>query len=79
VRPRRVVTNLFIIAVGLFLVAFFACREGSVHDQSGFCVIDPFMPPPFLGFEYWSQVGITLAVAATGMIIAALLYLRNNS
>jgi hypothetical protein len=41
-------------------------------------VFDPFMPPPFLGFEYWSELGIGLAAAATGLVIAAVLFLRNS-
>ena len=49
------------------------------HDHSGLCVIDPFMPPPFLRWEYWIQFGITLSVAATGLLIAAFLYWRNDS
>jgi hypothetical protein len=78
VGPRRTITILVSIAGALFLISFPACQEGLEHDQSGFCVIDPFMPPPFLGWEYWTQLGITLTVAAGGFLIAAVLYWRNN-
>jgi hypothetical protein len=75
---RRIITILVSIAGGLFLISYSACQEGFEHDQSGSCVIDPFMPPPFLGWEYWSQFGITLGVAATGLLIAAFMYWRND-
>jgi hypothetical protein len=77
-RPGRSVVILFLVAVCLYLVSYPACREGDAHDQSGFCVIDPFMPPPYLGFEYWSQVGLTLGVVATGLLIAAVMLWRNS-
>jgi len=64
--------RLILLAVLLFIASFAACREGISHDQSGFCVIDPFMPPPFLGFEHWQAVGIALGTAASGIILAIL-------
>ena len=78
-RPGRVVRNLLIISGSLYAISYAACREDSAHDQSGLCVIDPFMPPPFLGFEYWSEAGIALAVAATGLVVAGVIFWRNNS
>ena len=76
---RRTITILVSIAGCLFLIAYSACQEGFEHDQSGLCVIDSFMPPPFLGWEYWIQFGITLSVAGTGLLIAAFLHWRNDS
>ena len=76
---RRTITILLSIAGGLLLISYPACQEGLEHDQSGSCVIDPFMPPPFLGCEYWSQFGLMLTVVASGLAIAALLYWRNHS
>jgi hypothetical protein len=78
-RLGLVTRNLLIVAGCFCLVAYSAGREGYAHDQSGLCVIDLSMPPPFLGFEYWSQVGIALAVVATGMVIAVVILWRNNS
>jgi hypothetical protein len=76
---RRTITILLSIAGGLLLISYPACQEGLEHDQSGLCVIDPFMPPPFLGWEYWYQFGLVVTVAAAGLGFAALLYWRNNS
>ena len=75
---RRTITILLSIAGGLLLISYPACQEGLEHDQSGLCEIT-FMPPPFLGWEYWYQFGLVLTVAASGLAIAALLYWRNNS
>ena len=36
------------------------------------------LPPPYLGFEYWSEVGLALGVVATGLLIAAVMHWRNN-
>ncbi len=41
-------------------------------------MITPFMPPPFLGFEYWSEVGIALGVLASGLVVAALMLARRD-
>ena len=76
-RLPRSVTTLFLVAAGLYLVSYPACREGNAHDQSGFCVIRE-LPPPYLGFEYWSEVGLALGVVATGLLIAAVMHWRNN-
>jgi hypothetical protein len=62
-----------LLAALLFIASLAACSEGADHDQSNLCVIDPFMPPPFLGFEYWGTVGITLATVASGLVLAILL------
>jgi hypothetical protein len=40
---------------------------------------DPFMPPPFLGFEYWTEVGVMLGVLATGLFAAVFVSVRNSS
>jgi hypothetical protein len=69
-RVRPAIVKLLIVAAVSYVGSYLACQEGSAHDQSDFCVIDPFLPPPFLGFEYWSQVGIALAVAASGIVVA---------
>ena len=69
-RPVRV---MLLTATILFVVSHAACEEGSEHDQSGLCVIDPFMAPAFLGFEYWSTVGITLGVVASGLVLASIM------
>lgn len=29
------------------------------------------LPPPALGFEYWTQVGIALAIVGSGLAVAA--------
>jgi len=78
-KVNRGVTVLFLVAACLYLVSYAACGEGEAHDQSGLCVVDPSMPPPFLGFEYWSQVGIALGVGATGLLVAGVMLRRNNS
>ena len=78
-KPVRSVTILLLVAACLYLVSYPACQEGSAHDQSGLCVIDPFMPPPFLGFEYWSEVGIGLGGVATALLIAAMKFWRSSS
>jgi hypothetical protein len=72
-------TILLLVAPCLYCVSYAACSEGAAHDQSGLCVIDPFMRPPFLGFEHWSEVGIALGVGATGLLLAAVMLRRNNS
>jgi len=36
------------------------------------------MPPPFLGFEYWEQVGIALSVLAAGVIIAVRMLTKSD-
>jgi hypothetical protein len=41
-------------------------------------MIDPFMPPPFLGFAYWSTVGIVLGVLACGLLQAAIMIARED-
>ena len=69
----RTVKALLSAAVLLFVISHVACEEGGEHDQSGFCVIDPFMAPAFLGFEHWKTVGITLGVVASGLVIAAIM------
>ena len=61
------------------LISFFACREGAAHDQSGSCVIDFSAPPPFLGFEHWTEIGIVLGVVASGLLCAVFLSVRNSS
>ena len=71
-RAPQTPVRLLLLAGLLFIASFAACREGISHDQSGFCVIDPFMPPPFLGFEHWQGVGIVLATAASGVMLAVL-------
>ncbi|HYW71773.1 MAG TPA: hypothetical protein VE961_12100 [Pyrinomonadaceae bacterium] len=65
-------------AAAIYLISLPACREGIAHDQSGLCVIDPAMPPPFLGFEYWEQLGIALSIIATGLAVAAFVLWRND-
>lgn len=75
----RGVNVLFLVAACFYLVSYAACSEGDAHDQSGLCVIDPWMPQPFLGFDYWSQVGIALGVGATGLLVASVMLQRNNS
>lgn len=72
----RTVKALLSAAVLLFFISHVACEEGGEHDQSGFCVIDPYMPPPFLGFEHWVTLGVTLAVLASGLVIAAIMLYR---
>lgn len=73
-RPVRV---RLLTATFLFVVSHAACEEGFEHDQSRLCVInfsvDAFMEPAFLGFEYWSTMGITLGVVASGLVIAAIM------
>ena len=76
-RLIRSVTTLFLVAACLYLVSYPACREGHAHDQSGFCVIRE-LPPPYLGFEYWSEVGLVVSVMATGLLIAAVTLWRDN-
>ena len=71
-RALRTPARLLILALLLFIASFAACAEGISHDQSGSCVLDPFMPPPFLGYEHWQAVGIALATAASGLILAIL-------
>ena len=64
-------------AAYLVPLSYEACREGSAHDQSWSCMpVD--MPPPFLGFEYWDQVGIALLVLIAGLVIAAVLIARDS-
>ena len=75
----RRIAVLYLSGALLFLISFHACREGAAHDQSGLCMPDPFMPPPFLGFEYWSEVGIMLGVCAAGLFVAVFLSVRNSS
>ena len=58
------------------VVSHAACEEGLEHEQSGQCVIDPFMAPAFLGFEYWKTVGITLGVVASGLVVASIMLAR---
>jgi len=74
----RRIARLLLGGAAFYLIAIPACNEGISHDQSGFCVIDPFMPPPFLGFEYWTETGLMLAVFATGIVVAAFLFWRND-
>jgi len=74
----RHVRRLLLVAVCAFAASYAACHEGQAHEQSGFCVIDPFMPPPFLEFEYWSSVGIALGVLACGLICAAVMIARTD-
>ena len=71
---RSYAAKLVLVAILLYAV----CHEGYAHDQSALCVIDPFMTPAFLGFEYWSEVGIALATFASGLIIAAVRIGRDN-
>jgi hypothetical protein len=74
----RTVKRLVLIAACSSIASFVSCQEGDAHDQSGLCVIDPFMPPPFLGFEYWSTVGIVLGVLACGLLHAAIMIARED-
>lgn len=69
----RVVKLLLLTAVLLFITSHIACEEGLSHDQSGYCVIDPFMPPAFPGFEHWFTVGIALAAVASSLVVAAIM------
>lgn len=67
-------------ATFLFVFSHAACEEGFEHDQSGLCVIDfsadAFMGPALMGFEYWSTVGTTLGVVASGFVVAAIMLAR---
>ena len=74
----RNVKRLLLFAACSSLASFVTCQEGYEHDQSGLCEIDPFMPPPFLGFESWSSVGIVLAVLACGLFLGAIMIAREN-
>jgi hypothetical protein len=74
----RYVRRLLLVAVCAITASYASCHEGETHDQSGLCVIDPFMPPPFLEFEYWSSVGIALGVLAGGLICAAIMIAKND-
>lgn len=69
---RRPVRVILLTATFLFVVSHAACEEGFEHDQSGLCVIDPFMAPAFLGFEHWSTVGIAMGVVASGLVVASI-------
>jgi len=73
-----VVNWLVLLSALCGIAAIAACEEGAAHDQSGSCVIDPYMPPPFLGFEYWEQVGIALSVLAAGVIIAVRMLTKSD-
>ncbi len=74
----RRIAILLSCAAFLFPISIAAGREGFAHDQSFFCeIVD--LPPPFLGFEYWTETGFMLGVFATGLIVAAFLSVRNSS
>lgn len=75
----RTVKTLLLVAGLAFVASYTACQEGYAHDQSGFCVIDPFMPPAFLGFEHWSAVGTALTILASGLVIAAVMIVKADS
>jgi hypothetical protein len=71
---------LLFAAVFFGITSYKACQEGEAHDQSGLCMIDIHLPPPFLGFEYWTTVGIALGALTAGTIIAAgMLATRDDS
>jgi hypothetical protein len=61
------------IVPNLFLLSYQACKEGAAHDYRG-CVFDVTVPPPFLGFEYWTSVGIALAFSGVGVLIGTILF-----
>ena len=65
--------NLLFVATSFLIVSYEACSEGAAHDQSGLCTINPFIPPPFLGFEEWISVGIALGVVGVGVVIGAIM------
>ena len=67
-------------AAYLVPLSYEACREGFAHDQSSSCTpdFDRALLPPFLGFEYWDQVGIALLVLIAGLVIAAVLLARDS-
>ena len=75
----RRIAVLFLCSAFLFPISFLACREGAAHDQSGLCEIDISGPPPFLGFEHWTEMGIMLGVLAAGLFVAVFLSVRNSS
>ena len=74
----REVERLLVVAFYCSVASLAACKEGIAHDRAGLCVIDPFMPPAFLGFAYWEQVGIGFAVVAAGVLIAAGMLVRHK-
>jgi hypothetical protein len=65
--------NLLFVATSFLIVSFEACSEGAAHDQSGLCTINPFIPPPFLGFKDWINVGVALGVVGFGVVIGAIM------
>jgi hypothetical protein len=69
--------KLLLSGAAFWLISIPACSEGISHDQSGLCEILP-MPPPFLGFEYWTETGFALVVIGAGLIVAAYLLWRHN-
>jgi hypothetical protein len=69
---RWIVTDLIAFAIFVGVIAIRALEEGIAHDQSGFCVIDLNMPPPYLGFEHWQSVGLGLGAVAAGLFIGAI-------
>jgi len=74
----RSIARLLLSGAAFYLISIPACQEGFAHDQSGLCMIDESMPPPFLGFEYWTQTGLFLALFGSGLIVAAYLLWRHN-
>jgi hypothetical protein len=74
----RSIARLLLTGAFFYLISIPACREGFSHDQSGFCVIDFSMPPPALGFEYWTETGFFIALIGTGLMVAAYLLWRHN-
>jgi|GEM_PF-3134875 len=71
------------IVPNLFLFSYQACKEGVAHDRYSGCVVnfDESFPliPPFLGFEYWTTVGIALALLGIGMSVGTFLFLLRSS
>lgn len=76
---RGRIVILLLCSAFLFPISFLACREGVAHDQTGLCELDISAPPPFLGFEYWTEVGVILGVLATGLVVAVFVTARNSS
>lgn len=64
-------STILVLSGAAFSLSLKATQEGietSVCDWC--CVIEPPLHPPFLGFEYWSEVGTVLFVLSFGFVLA---------
>jgi hypothetical protein len=74
--------NAGFIVSNLFLFSYHACKEGAAHDRYTGCVIsfdETFPPPPpFLGFEYWTSVGVALALFGIGVLVGTIQFVLRS-